>query len=189
MNILSVREVADEQPKSKVALEKELLEQHAAEQQTASQTEAIAKVETKEAQTADITELDENAVLSLINKKYQKGYTSFDELLTPQTVEKEVELPEDVSAFYKFKQETGRGLSDYMKIQRDFVKENPDTLLAEYIASQNPEFDEDEIADVLKERFSYDETLDDEETVKRQTRAKKKELSKEIGRASCRERV
>ncbi len=129
MNILSVREVADEQPKSKVALEKELLEQHAEEQKLANPpaTEPPAEVEPPP--------LDDTLVLSHINKKYQKGYTSFDELLTPQTVEKEVELPEDVSAFYKFKQETGRGLSDYMKIQRDFVKENPDTLLAEYIAS------------------------------------------------------
>jgi len=174
MNILSVREVADEQPKSKVALEKELLEQHAEEQKLANPptTEPPAEVEPPP--------LDDTLVLSHINKKYQKGYTSFDELLTPQTVEKEVELPEDVSAFYKFKQETGRGLSDYMKIQRDFAKENPDTLLAEYIASQNPEFDEQDIADEIKKRFGYDETLDDEETIKATQRTKKKELSKAI---------
>jgi hypothetical protein len=174
MEFLSVREVADEQPKSNVAIEKELLEKHVEETKQAEPPATDTPAE------AEPPTLDETAVLSHINKKYQKGYTSFDELLTPQTVEKEVELPEDVSAFYKFKQETGRGLSDYMKIQRDFAKENPDTLLAEYMASQNSEFDADEIADVLKERFGYDETLDDEETVKRQTRAKKKELSKAI---------
>lgn len=173
MNILSVREVADEQPKSKVALEKELLEQHAEEQKLANPPiiEPPAEVEPPP--------LDDTLVLSHINKKYQKGYTSFDELLTPQTIEKEVELPEDVSAFYKFKQETGRGLSDYMKIQRDFAKENPDTLLAEYIASQNPEFDAEDVEHEMKQ-FAYDENLDTEESINSAKRAKKKLLSKAI---------
>lgn len=69
MNILSVREVADEQPKSKVALEKELLEQHAEEQKLANPptTEPPAEVEPPP--------LDDTLVLSHINKKYQKGYT------------------------------------------------------------------------------------------------------------------
>lgn len=174
MNILSVREVADEQPKSRVALEKELLEQHAEEQKLANPptTEPPAEVEPPP--------LDDTLVLSHINKKYQKGYTSFDELLTPQTVEKEVELPEDVAGFYKFKKDTNRGLNDYVRTQRNFEEEDPKKVMAEYMAIKNPELDADDIAYDIREKFDYDEDLDDEKDVRSKKIAMKKELSEAI---------
>lgn len=185
VEIKSAKMVEGDETLGKVALEKKMLAEH--EQQAnadAEKAKADAELarQAEEAEKAKVaeTELDDTVVLSHINKKYQKGYASFDELLTPQTIEKQVELPEDVSAFYKFKQETGRGLSDYMKIQRDFAKENPETILAEYMAIHNPELDESDIAYEIQKEFGIDEALDTENEIKAKTIAKKKELSKAI---------
>lgn len=174
MEILSARILEDEPSQNRVEVEKELLKK--AEEEAKLQTQPPTEAPPPSTE----IELDNDKVLSHINTKFNKGYASIDELFIPQVVEKEVELPEDVATFYKFKKETGRGLEDFMKIQRDFAKENPDTLLAEYISSQNPEFNAEDVADEIKNRFGYDEALDDEETIKRQQRAKKKELSKAI---------
>lgn len=170
MEIKSARILDDDQPKSIVEVEKELLQQHEAEK-LAREAEPPKEVEPPE--------LADDVVLSYINKKFQKGYNSFDELWTPQVIEKEVELPEDVALFHKFKKETRRGLEDYMKLQRDLAKENPDTLLAEYISATNPEYDAEDVAHEMK-RFAYDETLDDEDVISDRKRAKKKELSKAL---------
>lgn len=48
-------------------------------------------------------ELDDNIVLSHINKKTNKEYKSFDEIIAPQI--KEVELPENVAEYYKYTKE------------------------------------------------------------------------------------
>jgi len=60
-------------------------------------------------------ELSENEVLDFIKSKYKKDLSSFDELFSEKEKESE-ELPEDVSAFLKYKQETGRGLDDFMRV-------------------------------------------------------------------------
>jgi len=175
MEILSARVLNDERPKNKVEVEKYLLANKKAEDKLQSPPPA----EPSNPEPTEV-EIDNDKVLLHINKKFNKEYASIDDLFKPQIVEKEADLPEDVATFYKFKKETGRGIEDYMKIQRDFAKENPDTLLAEYISSQNPEYDADDVADEIKNRFGYDETLDDEDKIKSIQRAKKKELSKAI---------
>lgn len=174
MNITGVREVVGDEVKGKVAIEKELLEQAQAEQQALAKP--IVDVVVEEAP----PELDENAVLSHINKKYQKGYTSFDEILAPQVIEKEVELPEDVAGFFKYKKDTNRGLNDYVRTQRNFEEEDPKKVMAEYMAIKNPELDADDIAYDIREKFDYDEDLDDEKDVRSKKIAMKKELSEAI---------
>ena len=104
--------------------------------------------------------LTEEQVLSHIRERYNKEITSVDELFAEQ--EAQEELPEDVAAYLKYKKETGRGISDYVKLQRDFDQMN---------------LDDDDI-DLMMEDYSYDEDIDEESQIKKTKLAKKKAIAK-----------
>ena len=63
-------------------------------------------------------ELNDDNVLSYIKDRYNKDINSVDELFAEK--EANEELPEDVSAYLKYKQETGRGIDDFYNLQKDF---------------------------------------------------------------------
>jgi len=121
-------------------------------------------------------ELSEEDVLSYIGKRYGREINSLDELNAAR--EEAEELPEDVASYFKYKKETGRGIEDYVRLQKDFSAMNPDTLLREYLTITEGEGLDPEDIDSLMEDFSYDEELDDESVVKKTKLAKKKTIAK-----------
>jgi len=121
-------------------------------------------------------DLDDNKVLSYLGKRWNKEITSLDELV--QEREQAEELPEDVSAFLKYKRETGRGIEDFMKLNVDYSAMDEDSLLYQYAKDQNPELDADEVRFELESKFSYDEDFDDEKHIKKVKLERKKELTK-----------
>jgi len=104
-------------------------------------------------------ELSEEDVLSYIGKRYGREINSLDELSAAR--EEAEELPEDVASYFKYKKETGRGIEDYVRLQKDFSAMNPDALLREYLTITEGEGLDPEDIDSLMEDFSYDEELDD----------------------------
>jgi len=121
-------------------------------------------------------ELDDNKVLSYLGKRWNKEITSLDELVEQRSQAEE--LPEDVSAFLKYKRETGRGIEDFMKLNVDYSAMDEDSLLYQYYKEQNPELDADEVKFELETKFSYDEDFDDEKHIKKVKLERKKELNK-----------
>ena len=121
-------------------------------------------------------ELSEQDVLSYIGKRYGKEINSLDELSAAR--EEAEELPEDVAAYFKYKKETGRGIEDYVKLQRDFSAMNPDSLLREYLTVTEGEGLDPEDIDSLMEDYSWDEELDEESVIKKTKLAKKKAIAK-----------
>ena len=121
-------------------------------------------------------ELSEEDVLSYIGKRYGREINSLDELSAAR--EEAEELPEDVASYFKYKKETGRGIEDYVRLQKDFSAMNPDALLREYLTITEGEGLDPEDIDSLMEDFSYDEELDDESVVKKTKLAKKKTIAK-----------
>ena len=121
-------------------------------------------------------ELSEQDVLSYIGKRYGKEINSLDELSAAR--EEAEKLPEDVAAYFKYKKETGRGIEDYVKLQRDFSAMNPDSLLREYLTVTEGEGLDPEDIDSLMEDYSWDEELDDESVIKKTKLAKKKTIAK-----------
>jgi hypothetical protein len=121
-------------------------------------------------------DLDDNKVLSYLGKRWNKEITSLDDLV--QERQQAEELPEDVSAFLKYKKETGRGIEDFMKLNVDYNAMDEDTLLYQYAKEQNPGLDPEEIKFELDTKFSYDEDFDDEKQVKKTKLERKKELNK-----------
>jgi len=118
-------------------------------------------------------ELQEEDVLSYISKRYNKQINSFDELVSERSDE---QLPEDVSAYLKYRKETGRGFEDFLKLKEDFDTMDPDNILRSYLKSTQVGLDDEDI-DVMMEDYSYNEDLDDDSTIKKAKLAKKKMIA------------
>ena len=115
-------------------------------------------------------ELSEEKVLSFIEKRYNKRINSFEDLIAERQQE---ELPEDVSAYLKYKKETGRGIDDFLKLREDYDSMDANDLLKNYFKQTQKGLDEEEIEYMLED-YQYDEDLDDESTVKKTKIARKK---------------
>ena len=98
-----------------------------------------------------------------------------DELISKR--EEAQDLPEDVAAYLKYKQETGRGMNDYARLQQDYSDYSPDALLREYLTITEEGLDSDDI-DSLMEEFTFDEEVHEPAEIKKIKLAKKKEIAK-----------
>ena len=121
-------------------------------------------------------EFSDDDVLSYIKKRYDKNINSIDELFAEK--EANIELPEDVSKYLKYKQETGRGINDFYELQKDIDSMDDNAVLANYYESTEKGLDPEDIQDIIEDKFSYDEDLDDEKDVRKIKLAKKRELAK-----------
>lgn len=156
------------------------LEDHSGDSDTvkidlSDQEQVQVEPETVETQPQEV-DLDDNKVLSYLGKRWNKEITSLDELVQEQ--QQAEELPEDVSAFLKYKRETGRGIEDFMKLNVDYSAMDEDALLYQYYKDQNPELDAEEVRFELDSKFSYDEDFDEEKHIKKIKLERKKELTK-----------
>lgn len=189
MSEFKVREVGVEEEKSVQEVEEQLLQEHeekmGAEDENQAQTESVQENEafSDNEQVAEteqvpeqVPELTEQDVLSFIKNRYDREIDTVDQLFEAR--ESQPELPEDVSAYLKYKQETGRGFEDFIKINRDFDKEDPNRLLLEYYKETNPGLDDEDIQFDMEDKFSYDEDLDDDKDIKKKKVAMKRELAK-----------
>ena len=194
---LKVRAVDAVEEKSVQEVEQELLDKHEEKLNETSETteeapqikmdfaeesvvddtsKAEEKIEDTPKLVEEPAELSEQDVLSYIGKRDGKEINSLDELSAAR--EEAEELPEDVAAYFKYKKETGRGIEDYVKLQRDFSAMNPDSLLREYLTVTEGEGLDAEDIDSLMEDYSWDEELDDESVIKKTKLAKKKTIAK-----------
>ena len=171
MSEFKVRAI-DFEEKSVVEQEQELLDAH--QKEVDGVVEPVIEDTTPNPIIEDKVELNDDVVLSHIKTRYNKDINSLDDLF--QEREANEELPEDVATYLKYKKETGRGIDDFVKLNKDYDKEDPIKLLANYYKETNPEYDDDDVQSEL-ERFIYDEDFDDEKEIKSKERAKKKELA------------
>ena len=186
-----VKEVTKEE-KSRVEVENELLKKHEEKFEDSGKEEgAVDKVnlskdasevkssepETKEVIEEDkVSEINDTDVLSYIKNRYDKDIKSVDDLFAEK--EANLDLPEDVSAYFKYKQETGRGIEDFYNLQKDFDSMDDNAVLANYYSSVEEGLDEIDIQDLIEDKFSYDEELDEAREIKKLKLAKKRELAK-----------
>ena len=172
---IKVREVTGEE-KSKQEIEQELLDKH--EEKVTEESTPQAEMPTNQ-ETPEVVEenvgLNEEDVLSYIKDRYDKKIDSVGQLFEER--EQAEDLPEDVAAYLKFKKETGRGINDYVSLNKDFDDMNPDQLLREYLVATEKGLDDDDI-DTLMEAYSYDEDIDDESDIKKTKLGKKKAIAK-----------
>ena len=190
-----VREVGFEEEKSTQETEAALLEQHAEEQgepvgeQKVEESVVSAEGAVVDVQHANESEdtntikaevpdevLTDDSVLSYIKDRYDKDINNLNDLFDER--ESNDALPEDVNAFLKFKKETGRGIEDFIAVNKDYDKANPDDLLYDYWKQTKPHLDNEDIDFELDSKFGFDEEVDEEDEVRRRKIAKKEELVK-----------
>ena len=201
---IKVRELTDVKEKSKQEIEQELLDKHEQKQNTETEVaetknESVGETKVDEAPvTENVTdstentveekveetnpsvaeessELSEEQVLSYIGNRWGEEVTSLDQLKDKRDAEEP--LSEDVAAYLKYKKETGRNMSDYLKLQKDYSEISPDNLLREYLSITEEGLDPEDI-DSLMEDYVYDEDVDDENVIKKVKLAKKKMVAK-----------
>ena len=95
-----------------------------------------------------------------------------------ETKESNPELPEDVKLYMDYKKETGRGIEDFYKLQKDYDAMDDDSVLADYISTQEDGLDAIDIQDIMDDKFGFNEEEDEERDIKRKKLAKKRELAK-----------
>lgn len=189
---IKVREVKPIESKGVQELEEELLNKHeeqiqvqsvsmdhqrtpepTPEPEPAPELESELQTEPQPEPQQPSVELQEEDVLSYISKRYNKQINSFDELVAERSDE---QLPEDVSAYLKYRKETGRGFEDFLKLKEDFDTMDPDSILRSYLKTTQVGLDDEDI-DVMMEDYSYNEDLDDDSTIKKAKLAKKKMIA------------
>ena len=162
---IKVREVSEVESKSTQQVEQELLDKHEAELNGEPTPEAEPSAPA----------LSEDEVRSFLSSRYGREIVSLDEL--NEVRETQVELPEDVAAYYKYKQETGRGLQDFMKVNQNLAEADGDGLLKEYLLQTEDGLDAEDV-EMMMEDYKFDEDLDDEADIKKAKLAKKKAVAK-----------
>ena len=120
--------------KSTQEIEASLLQKHEEKLQEEdtvdTQTEEIVEPSVKEEEQEG---LDEKSILSYIKERYDKDISSVDELFS--TTKENEDLPEDVSAYFKYKKETGRGIEDFVKLQQDYDSMDSDQIVVSILFS------------------------------------------------------
>mgnify|MGYP003131588515 FL=1 len=186
---IKVKAVDGNTQKSKAEIEEQLLKKHEAQQQENQAEEKPEKVEPQaevkenpaeetpavEEKTPS-SELNDEHVLNFIKERYNKDINSVEELF--ETKESNVELPEDVKLYFDYKKETGRGIEDFYKLQKNYDDMDEDSVLADYLSVQEEGLDAIDIQDIMDDRFGYDSEEDDEKDIKKKKLAKKRELAK-----------
>ena len=185
---IKVRELNGSEQKSVAEVEEKLLKEHEQqlENSTTNSNEVSENVEsevsTQTEESADLKEeaqelgLKDEDVLSYIRDRYNKEITSVDDLFTQK--ESNEELPDDVKAFFEYKRETGRGIDDFVKLQKDYDGMDSSQLLTDYYSATEEGLDDIDIQDLIEDKFGYDEDLDDDKDIKKRKLAQKRELVK-----------
>ena len=179
MKDIKVRVLDDAEQKSTQQVEEELLKKHEdqfEDETTENNVEDTSATEKKEEveETKETPSYTEEDVLSHINERYGKTINSLDELFEERS--KSEELPEDVAAYFKYKKDTGRSMEDFVKLNTDFSKVDPNKILANYYKTKDSYLDDEDIESMLEE-FNYDEDLDDEKDIKKIKLAKKRAVA------------
>ena len=164
---IKVRDLGEVEAKSTQQIEQELLDKHEAEVSGETAPEPESEPEAPA--------LSEDDVRSFLSNRYGREIGSLDELA--EVRETAPDLPEDVAAYYKYKQETGRGLEDFMKVNQNLDEADGDGLLKEYLLQTEDGLDAEDV-EMMMEDYKFDEDLDDEADIKKAKLAKKKAVAK-----------
>ena len=168
----------DFEEKSVAEIEQQLLNDHAEKNGTAEE-EVVDTVVVDTPiieETPQEIEIDDNRVLSYIGKRYNKEIANLDELFEQRSNNED--LDPEVATYLKYKKETGRGIEDFIQLNKDYDSMDQDQLLFEYHKGVDKDLDIDDIKFDLESKFAYDADYDDEKDIKKKQLAKKRELTK-----------
>jgi len=86
-------------------------------------------------------------------------------------------LPENIQKLVDFINETGGDVEDYVRLNQDYSKLDNTALLREYYKNTKPHLDSEEIDFLMKENFSYDEEVDEDNDIRKKKIALKEQVA------------
>lgn len=161
-------EEAVEQPVEEAPVEEPVVEEAPVQEEPAQEPVAEEPVEEEQI----LMEITEEEVVEAADQLEEEVAEAVEE-----ATQSGVELPENIQKVVDFMNETGGTLEDYVRLNTDYSQLNEDQLLREYYQSSNPHLDDEDIAFMLEDKFSYDEELDDEREVRRKKVERKQALA------------
>jgi len=96
---------------------------------------------------------------------------------TPTPEAQQVNVPENLENLVKFMKETGGTVEDYVNLNKDYTNVDDSKVLREYYSKTKSHLDKEEIDFLLDDKFSWDEDVDDERTVKMKKLSYKEEVA------------
>ena len=73
----------------------------------------------------------------------------------------------------EFTKKTGKGFDEFVKYNRDLESIDPDELIREYYSEIKPHLDSEDLEFEINDEFGFDDSLDDETTIRKRKIAKK----------------
>lgn len=168
MSDIKVRSLEEDAPEVKITSETPQVEEQQIEEKQEETVEEN-KQDPKEEQVEE-AKADAPAVEEEVREEPEEVLSN--------TEEKNIDLPEDVKAFIKFKEETGRGMDDYVKLNVNYDEMDQADLLRQYVKQEKPHFDEDDVSYYIESNYVALE--DDDDNV---ARKKKLDLKETIYKA------
>ena len=100
------------------------------------------------------------------------------EIVKPEPVLVQPELPESVNKLVDFMRETGGTMQDYIRLNTNYDDVDRDVLVKEYYKSTKPHLSTEEIDFMIDDSFAFDEEVDEERDIRRKKLAYKEEVAK-----------
>lgn len=173
MSDIKVRSLEEDAPEVKITSEVPPQEEEQKVEEKQEETVEETTQDSKEEQVEE-TKVESPAV----EEEVQEEVKEEPQEVLSNTEQKDIELPEDVKSFLKFREETGRGMDDYVKLNINYDEMDQADLLRQYVKQEKPHFDEDDISYYIESNFVSNE--DDDENV---ARRKKLDLKETIYKA------
>ena len=171
---MEVKSVELKENKSAQEVEADLLKNHEEKEKEVDNQDPEPDEVVEDNVQADKPELTEAEIFSFIKNKYGRDITSLDELTAAKESE---EMSEEMKVYSKYNKETGRGINDFVKLNREIDESDSNSLLKEYFAATEEGLDESDIQ-LMMEDFDYDEDIDEDADVRKVKLAKKKAVNK-----------
>ena len=123
------------------------------------------------------TEEVESPILEIIEDETKKINNEYKEAVRDEKVLGK-QLPENIEKLVSFMEETGGNVEDYVRLNRDYSNIDDNALLREYYKNTKSHLNQEEIAFIMEDNFSYDEDIDEERDIKKKKLAFKEEIAK-----------
>lgn len=130
------------------------------------------ETEPKEEKPQELTK--EDIINDYLTDRYQINAKELEDVLSSS--EEVLDLPEEVEKYLQYKEQTNRGLRDFVKANEDVSEYEDQALLREYYMQTNPELDDNDISYLINEKYEVDENVDTESDRRRKSLEKKQEL-------------
>ncbi len=136
-----------------------------------SSKEVVEEVRPTQAETV------ESPILEITEDETKKVENEYKEAIRDEKVLGK-QLPENIEKLVSFMEETGGNIEDYVRLNRDYSSIDDNALLKEYYKNTKSHLNQEEIAFIMEDNFSYDEDMDEERDIKKKKLAFKEEIAK-----------